>query len=187
MSKKVRALAVAFLETVEEFPEIVYIGEPVLKLKAVEVPTEEGKKIGERLGQILVRYRERTGIGRGLAAPQIDESVRVFVTYLGDEVQMYINPKITWRSDKVNYYRELCLSSGLVWADVERPESIKMKWTDERGDKQKKVFDGFLARLMQHEYDHLEGVINLDRAVRGSVSLAIDDPLREQLRDKPLV
>ena len=144
MSEKVIALADAFAETVKEFPEIVYLGDPVLRSKTEEVSVEEGRQIGEHLGAVLVRYREKTGVGRGLAAPQIGLSKRVFVTYLEDEVQTYINPEIIFQSEETNFYRELCLSSGTMWADVERSESITMRWTDEKGDKHEKTFDSFL-------------------------------------------
>ena len=184
--EKVGVLADAFAETVKDFPEIVYLGEPVLRTVTGEVSVEEGKQIGEHLGAILIRYHTKTGIGRGLAAPQIGLSKRVFVTYLEDKVQTYINPEIIWQSEETNFYRELCLSSGTMWADVERPEYIKIRWTDEEGLEHEETFDGFLARLIQHEYDHMEGMVNLDKAVTGTISLATDDPLKEQLRDKPL-
>ena len=186
MNKEVIDLAKDFVKVAEEFPEIVFVGDHVLRERAEELELyKAGGEIGERLGEVLVRYREEFDVGRGLAAPQIGISKRVFVTFLDDKVQIYINPEIVRQSEKTNYCRELCLSSGIMSAGVERPESITMKWLDQNGEEHKQEFDGFLARLMQHEFDHLEGVVNLDKAVEGSIEMAIFNPLEEKLRDKP--
>jgi peptide deformylase len=187
MAKEVIDLAKDFVRVVKEFPEIVFVGDPVLRDKAEEVSVEEGKKIGERLGKVLTRYREEFGMGRGLAAPQIGIGKRVFVTFLDGSVQIYINPEVIERSETTNFYRELCLSSGIMSVDVERPQLITMKWLDENGEEYEQEFDGFLARLIQHEYDHLQGVVNLDIAVPGSIEMATFNPLEEKLRDKSLV
>jgi len=186
MAEKIISLARVFAQTTEKFPEIVYVGESVLRKKAKETTIEKGKEIGKQLGDVLIRYRKETGIGRGLAAPQIGIGERVFVTFLDEEIQIYINPEIIWKSEETNFYRELCLSSGMMSADVERPQSITMKWFDENGEEHEQTFDGFLARLMQHEYDHLDGIVNLDKAVPGTIEMATFNPLEEQLRNKPL-
>lgn len=187
MIDTVKQLAKEFNKIVKEFPEILYLGHPILRTKTEEIDINKGNKIGKKLGKTLIKYREITGIGRGLAAPQIGISKKVFVTYLNNKIQIYINPKIIWQSKKINYYRELCLSSGITWADIERPESITMIWVDKNGNKQRKTFNGFLARLIQHEYDHLDGIVNLDKAILGTISLVTDDPLKEVLREKPLI
>ena len=67
-------------------------------------------------------------------------------------------------------------------ADVERPEWITMEWTDNDGEKHKEKFEGFLARLYQHEEAHLRGIVNLDEAAPQGIEFATFDPLREQLR-----
>ena len=185
--KQLQALAEDFMCVTGVVPEIVYAGDPVLRTKTQEVDVEEGLEIGQRLGRVLKKYRKLTGMGRGLAAPQIGESKRVFVTLNeNQEVDIFINPEIIRYSDSTNFFREVCISAGIISADVERSEAIRIKWIDGSGQEQEDNFSGDLARLIQHEYDHLEGILNLDRAVPGTISLATFDPLKEKLRDQPI-
>ena len=166
----------------KEVPEIRYLGDPVLRTPTESVSAEEGKEIGEKLGEVLLKIRKVAGYGRGLAAPQIGENKSVFVTFVDDKLQTYINPKIISRSKKTNYYKELCLSSGIMSADIERSESIIMKWTDEKGEKHNERFDSFMARLLQHEEAHLRGLPNLDEASPGAIEIFTGNPLEEKLR-----
>jgi peptide deformylase len=165
-----------------KFPEIRYAGDPVLRQVAKKVSIDAGVNIGKKLGKVLLRYRKEMGSGRGLAAPQIGENKAVFVTFVNDELQIFINPKIVAKSKKTNFYRELCLSSGIMAANVKRSEQITMEWSDEKGKKHKEKFDGFLARLYQHEEAHLRGKLNLDEATEGGIEFALFDPLKEQLK-----
>ena len=143
---------------------------------------EEGIKIGNSLGEVLMRYRNSVGYGRGFAAPQIGEGKAVFVTFVDNRLQVFINPIIIERSQETNFYRELCLSSGIMAADTERSELIIMEWIDIYGKKHRERFDGLLARLYQHEEAHLRGIINLDQAAEGGIEFLTFDPLKEQLR-----
>lgn len=127
-------------------------------------------------------YRKEVGYGRGFAAPQIGESKTVFVTFVDNELQVFINPKITAKSSETTFYRELCLSSGIMAVDTERPEWIVIEWTDVEGKRHKQRFEGFLARLYQHEEAHLRGRLNLDEAAEGGIEFALFDPLQEKLR-----
>lgn len=173
-----------FEQTLEKFPEVRYAGDPVLRQVAKEVSVEEGIELGKILGEVLFRYREAVGYGRGFAAPQIGENKAVYVTFVENQLQTFINPKIIERSEDTNFYRELCLSSGIMSADVERSVWIVMEWIDTDGQNHKERFDGFLARLYQHEEAHLRGKLNLDEAVDGGIEFMLFDPLKEQLRDK---
>ena len=76
------------------------------------------------------------------------------------------------------------MSSTMLRADVRRSKKITLAWVDENGKKQKKEFDGFLARLLQHEYYHLKGVVNLDLAEKGTIDFLTTNPLEEKLRDE---
>lgn len=182
MSKEIHSLVAKFERVLENFPEVRYAGDPILRQPTHEVTIEEGVELGKRLGEVLIRYRKAVGYGRGFAAPQIGEGKAVFVTFVGDKLQTFVNPKVVERSNKTNFYKELCLSSGIMSADVERSESIVMEWTDVEGQKHREKIEGFLARLYQHEESHLRGIINLDEAVKGGIEFAIFDPLKEQLR-----
>lgn len=184
MAREIKDLTTSFRDILDKFPEVRYAGDPVLRQPAVEVLVEEGVEIGKKLGDILIRYREAVGYGRGFAAPQIGINKAVFVTFVEGKVETFINPKILERSEKTNFYKELCLSSGIMAADVERPEWVVMEWTTIKGEKvTKKIEDMFLARLYQHEEAHLRGVINLDEAAKGGIEFAIFDPLQEKIRN----
>jgi len=172
-----------FSAVISKFPEVKYAGDPVLRQGVQRVTVEEGVSIGKRLGETLLRYRKEVGFGRGFAAPQIGESKAVFVSFVDDTLQIFINPKITERSTKTNFYRELCLSSGIMAADTERSSWIVMQWLDESDEEHTERFDGFLARLYQHEESHLRGKLNLDEATEGGIEFATFDPLQEQIRD----
>ena len=172
-----------FKKIAEEFPDLRYLGDSILRTPAVKTTVDEGIEIGNKLEDILVRYRKMTGMGRGLAAPQIGIGKRVFITFLNDQVQTFINPKVLKASNNQNYYREVCLSSGLMRGDVKRPARITIQWTDKNGQIQEQEAEDVVARLLQHEYDHLLGVCNLDVAKRGSIEFVTSDPLQEKLRD----
>lgn len=95
----------------------------------------------------------------GLAAPQIGINKRVFIA----ENKMYINPLIVISSGRYLHYREGCYSLGKdTFYDVKRTEHIFMKWVDMFGIPHKNDFYGKTAEIIQHEYDHLEGVLLID-------------------------
>jgi peptide deformylase len=147
-----------------------------------EISIDDGIRISEKLNDVLIKYRKEVGYGRGFAAPQIGENKAVFVTFVDDKLETFINPKIVDKSKETNFYRELCLSSGIMSADVERSEWIVMEWLDVDGKKHKEKFDGFLARLYQHEEAHLRGKLNIDEVYEGGIEFALFDPLKEQIR-----
>lgn len=126
MNKIIKEKLATFASMLNEIPEVRYIGDPILRTQTQTVEISEGKLIGDQLGKILLRYRKIAGIGRGLAAPQIGLSKAVFVTFVDDKLQTFINPKIVEKSSETNFYRELCLSSGIMAADVERSEWVVM-------------------------------------------------------------
>ncbi len=170
-------------EVIIKCPEITYMGEEVLRQPAEEVELAEALDISEKLQKTLLLYRDITGLGRGLAAPQVGISKRVFVTYSDNVFKTYINPQLVELSKEENLYRELCISCGYVSGDVKRPRSITLEYMDEKGERQTKKADGFLARLLQHEYDHLGGILNLDKAEAGTISFMTSDPTKEELRN----
>ncbi|MFZ2038684.1 MAG: peptide deformylase [Minisyncoccia bacterium] len=182
-TKRVKELNQTFKEILDKCPELTFIGNPILRQRTDDVILEEGIKIASKLKKTLETYRDITGFGRGLAAPQIGESKSVFVTYVGEKFNTYINPRIIGNSSKLNYYRENCLSCGFVSVDVRRPISIIIEYTNEEGKLQKENLDSFSARLIQHEYDHLIGIVNVDKAEQNSIDFMINDPLKEILRD----
>ena len=178
MIKAIKEKVDGFREILDKFPDVRYAGDPILRQIVQPVSLEEGIGLGKKLGEVLKRYRKAVRYGRGFAAPQIGESKAVFVTFADDQLQIFINPKIIKRSKETNYYRELCLSSGVMAADTQRPVWIVMVWTDEHGQTHQEKITGFLARLYQHEEAHLRGKLNLDETVPGGIEFATFDPLK---------
>ena len=105
--------------------------------------------------------------GVGLAAPQIGVVERLLVVdpSRDDENRQpmkIINPEILWQSNEINVYNEGCLSIPEQFADIERPERIKLRYLDENGTTQELETGGFLATVIQHEIDHLNGIMFID-------------------------
>ena len=110
--------------------------------------------------------------GCGLAAPQIGESLRVVVVD-GDIMsdvypdlkgfrRTFVNPVVVSESQKSCEYNEGCLSVPGIYADVRRPETIEVEYYDENLEKKHETFDKFAARMLQHEFSHLDGVLFTD-------------------------
>jgi peptide deformylase len=105
--------------------------------------------------------------GIGLAAIQLGEPHRVVTLDLSNkedekEPQVFINPEITWSSDALNVHEEGCLSIPEYYEEVERPAEIKVKYLDLEGKPQEVHATGILATCLQHEIDHLNGVLFID-------------------------
>jgi peptide deformylase len=116
--------------------------------------------------------------GIGLAAIQIGQPLRVIVMDLEQKEgkrnpRAFINPKILWVSEEMAIFEEGCLSVPEIWDDVERPARIKAEYLDRDGTKQILEADGLLATCLQHEMDHLNGVLFIDHLSRLKRSMAI--------------
>lgn len=124
-----------------------------------------------------IMYKEK---GIGLAAPQVDLGKRIFVVDTGETRSQkfaLINPVIKERSSKLEPYEEGCLSVPGINADVIRPESILISGYNRDGKEVEIEANGLLARVFQHEYDHLDGILFIDR-----IEKYIRDELRTELK-----
>ena len=140
---------------------ILTLGNELLRQKAQPVKSigPEYLKIAEDLIEAL---HEQDGIG--LAGPQVGLMERIFVIHVaGDTPRVFINPSIIETSRETDKYEEGCLSIPGVYTDVVRPLKIKMQAWNEKGRPFTLEADGIVARALQHEYDHLEGVLFIDR------------------------
>ena len=141
------------------------LGDPVLRAKALPV---------ERFDEALQREVERMGelmhdaLGVGLAATQLGVLHRVLVyrAYPEDPLTALINPVIEWRSEELELAEEGCLSLPGVHVEVERAARVRVRAQDPHGDALEVEADGLTARVIQHEVDHLDGVLILDRISR---------------------
>jgi peptide deformylase len=133
-------------------------------------------EIRKLVGDMADSMYEADGIG--LAAIQIGVAKRVVVIDLDQKEgnknpRAFINPKILWASEEMAVFEEGCLSVPEIWDDVERPASIKCEYLDRDGNKQILEADGMLATCLQHEMDHLNGVLFIDHLSRLKRSMAI--------------
>lgn len=156
---------------------IVAYGSPVLTQKAVAIPADYPGLLLLINDMFETMYNAR---GVGLAAPQVDLSIRLFIvdtaqiehdegddddSHSPDEEgikQVFINPEIIDKTSKKYAYNEGCLSIPHIREDVTRPESIKIRYQDENFQTHETEFSGFAARVIQHEYDHIEGILFTD-------------------------
>ncbi|MDR2069752.1 MAG: peptide deformylase [Spirochaetaceae bacterium] len=141
--------------------EIILLGNEMLRQKAAPV-----KKIDGGYGKIAAEMIEalHQGKGIGLAGPQVGLLERIFVVHIeGDIPRIFINPSIIGTSQDMVKYEEGCLSLPGIWADVIRPSSVRVQAWNEKGRPFTLEANGILARVIQHEYDHLEGVLFIDR------------------------
>ena len=139
---------------------------PDPRLKTISKPVERvDDELRALMDDMLETMYDAPGIG--LAAIQVGEPKRVIVMDLAgkDEPpapQYFVNPEITWRSEELASYEEGCLSVPEMYEDVQRPARIKAKWLDYHGNPVEVEADGMLATCLQHEMDHLEGVLFID-------------------------
>ncbi|MDR2363291.1 MAG: peptide deformylase [Spirochaetaceae bacterium] len=153
--------------------EILILGNELLRQKAAPIKNISGdyKKIATEMVDALHR-----GKGVGLAGPQVGLMERIFVIHIeGDVPRVFINPSIIGTSQDMVKYEEGCLSLPGIWADVRRPSSVRVQAWNEKGRPFTLDAGGILARVIQHEYDHLEGVLFIDR---------LPEPKRNRVLDK---
>jgi peptide deformylase len=145
--------------------QIVKFGDPVLKSKASPV-TDMGPELRAEVERMIGIMRD--GMGVGLAATQLGVLRRLLVFQAGpdSEPTALINPGIEWASDELVVAEEGCLSLPQVSMDVERPLHARIAGLDLDGDAVTVEASGLEARVLQHEIDHLDGVLILDRAPR---------------------
>jgi len=143
------------LAQIRQYPD------PVLRMEArpVEEFDDDLRRLVARMGQLM---KEANGVG--LAATQVGVLRRVFVFAPNeDKVATLVNPEIVRRSDELDTEDEGCLSLQGVTVPVERALSVRIEGRDEQGDEAGYDFEGTPARIVQHELDHLDGKLILDR------------------------
>ena len=144
-------------------------GQPVLRKETEEIEnTPELKQLISDMFETLTQAE-----GCGLAAPQVGKPWRLFVVD-GSELaedypeckdfkRVFINPELLEESEETYTYSEGCLSLPGISENVVRPERVVMRYLDENFQEHEEEFTGFCARIVQHEYDHLEGHVFTDR------------------------
>jgi peptide deformylase len=143
--------------------KVLTVPDPRLKIKAQPV-AQVDDTIRDILERMLITMYKEDGIG--LAATQVDIHKRLIVIDLreNDQSRPYklVNPEIIWTSDALQPFPEGCLSVPGQYADVMRPNAIKVRYLDENGTAQVLEAEGLLADCLQHEIDHLNGILFVD-------------------------
>ena len=155
-------------------------GDPVLKTRAAPVDNFDESLV--RLTQdMLSTMRDNDGVGH--AANQVGRLKRVLVASVEEEDYVIVNPVLTGISDATERAPEGCLSIPGIQVEVERPTSVTVSGTDASGEPLQIEASDILARVLQHEVDHLDGVLILDRTDRASRKTALRE-WREHLLAK---
>jgi peptide deformylase len=149
--------------------EIITLPQPILRQKTHKV-VYFGAGFQTLVEDMIETMRQAPGVG--LAAPQVDESIRLIVVEFGDEEdeeippKLYViaNPEITRSSTETLVGTEGCLSIPGIQGDVERFEAVTVKGLNRQGRPMTVKAKGWLARIFQHEIDHLDGTLFVDRA-----------------------
>ena len=156
---------------------IIAYGDPVLRKVGVEIDKDYPNlsELIESMKETMINAR-----GVGLAAPQVNKAIRLFIVdtspfgedeelnekereYLGNFKKIFINAKMHHEEGEDWAFNEGCLSIPQITEDVFRKERITIEYLDENFEKHIEVIDGLAARVVQHEYDHIEGVLFIDK------------------------
>lgn len=161
--------------------KVVGVKDPVLRQKAKEV-TKVDKKIRQLISDMkdtLAAQVDPEGVG--LAAPQVGKSLRIFLMKYKNEERVVINPEILETSKELEGKKkhkkskknilEGCLSLPHYYGPITRDKKIKIKYLDENGTKQTEEFEGFLTQIIEHEIDHLNGILFIDHILEQKAPL----------------
>ncbi len=150
--------------------KILTVKDPVLRIESKDV-----RNIDKKIFNLIKDLKEtlavqKDPVGVGLAAPQIGKNLRMFAIKPKEDIKIIINPQVISVSkeqkeliDENTKLMEGCLSLPNLYGPLKRPDSIKVNYLNEKGDKITSLFDGFEAQIIQHEIDHLNGILFTDR------------------------
>ncbi len=151
------------------YPIVVY-GDEVLRKHCEEI-TPEFENLPKLIEDMFLTLEEAEGVG--LAAPQIGKDIRLFIVdctpwaeedpSCADYKKAFINPELYYRSPETKSYTEGCLSLPGLNANVQRSLTVRMRYLDTDFKEHDEEFTGLKAWVLQHEYDHLEGIVFTDR------------------------
>jgi len=165
--------------------EIVKIGAPVLRQRAKKV-----HRIDDSIKALIADLIDtvRAAPGAGLAAPQIGVPLRVLVTNHEDHIRVIINPEIVWESEEEVEGDEGCLSIPGYYGPVMRKESVVVRYLGRNGKAAKIKAEDWEARILQHEIDHLNGILYIDRVQDKSLIRRVErEEEEEELQEAEVI
>ncbi len=142
--------------------KIIQENDPVLRRKAEPVEDPKSPEIQELIADMIATMKKANGIG--LAAPQVNAPYRIFIVNIEEKIYIFINPEVKDFSKDSISFEEGCLSVEKIWGLVVRPKKLTIRALDENGKPIKIRAKGLLARVIQHEMDHLNGTLFIDKA-----------------------
>ena len=145
-----------------KFRPIIIEPSPILRKRSDEVKEVHSKEIQELIPDLILTMIKKEGIG--IAAPQVGVNRRLCIINTADGPIALINPVITFKSKRTLSDEEGCLSIPGVWGEVERHAKIKIKAISAGGEKIAFAAEELFARIIQHEVDHLDGILFTDKA-----------------------
>lgn len=171
--------------------QVAQLGHPILRTKAIPVKNIQEPKIQTLIDNLFATVIDVSGVG--IAAPQVYESVRIFIVASHPNLRYpnapymkptpMINPKIISHTNVVVKDWEGCLSIPGIRGLIPRYTKVTITYFDRKGVKHKKVFRDFIARIIQHETDHLDGILFLDR-VESTKELISDKEYQKLINKK---
>lgn len=142
--------------------EVITDPNPILRKRSEEIKDIKNQKLQALISDLVLTMFKKEGVG--IAAPQVGINQRVCIINTADGPIALINPLIVSHSRKTDWDEEGCLSIPGLWGEVERFTKIKVKALSARGDKLHFAAEDLFARIIQHEIDHLDGVLFTDKA-----------------------
>ncbi len=163
--------------------EILLLGNEILYKPSVlleERDKEKANQVAKDLEDTLLDFRSRVGFGRAVAAPQIGELVRMIYMNLNGEVTVFVNPVIHFPDSETFELWDDCMSFPGLHVYFKRHKKCQVQYVDLAFNPQEITFEGDLAELFQHEYDHLDGILATQRAIDNK-SFKIVNPSKVEL------
>lgn len=172
--------------------QVSQLGSDILRKKAKPVKNIKDPEVQQLIDDLIATVVDVNGVG--IAAPQVYHSLRIFIVASHPNPRYpnapemaptaIINPKILKASDEIVKDWEGCLSIPGIRGLVPRHKIVEVEYTDRKGKKVKRKFDDFIARIFQHEYDHLEGIVFLDR-LESNREIITDKEYQKLIAQKP--
>lgn len=150
-----------------DLDKILKLGDPRLYNVSETVSPEESGEVAQKariMSELILSFREKYGVGRAIAAPQIGWFKRVIVLHIQDPVVL-INPVLYDKSEEMFTLWDDCMSFPDLFVQVRRHKSCRIRFSDQDWNEQEWLLEGDMSELLQHEYDHLDGILATQRAI----------------------
>ena len=144
---------------------ILQLGDPLLRAVSAPAPAADARGVFEDLQDTLHEFQRVHGFGRGISAVQIGELKRLIYIEFAGQSYCLRNPEFEFRSESTFRLWDDCFSFPDLLVRVERAEVVRLRWEDADGGIRRVTAEGPFSELLQHEMDHLDGILALDRAI----------------------